>query len=148
MDIENEGFIDVDKLVPILEVLAKKNNPEDCKIYQNQPLAEAAKSFLEAFSTSPRLDVREPEMLSVLTNRPTCPQMKLMDSILSCPEVYKMRLSKFSVTLFLHNQNLLSHECTHHTYMRDFIAAIEEKEIEFEKAKLLQKKYKNIVASD
>lgn len=62
-----------------------------------------------------------------------------MDLTLGTAAVYKMRLNKFSVTLFLHNQNLLSHECTHHMYMNDFISAIHDKEVEYEKGANIKK---------
>lgn len=73
--------------------------------------------------------------------------MRVVDFILGCPAVYKMRQSKFSVTAFLHNQNLLSHECTHHMYARDFISAIEEKEKEYEKANNLKKRIKSMIGN-
>lgn len=65
--------------------------------------------------------------------------LKMMDTTLGTAAVYRMRLNKFSVSLFLHNQNLLSHEGTHHMYMKDFINALDDKEREYEKVANLKK---------
>ena len=73
--------------------------------------------------------------------------VRFMDLILGCPAVYKMRQTKFSVTAFLHNQNLLSHECTHHMYAADFIKALADKEHEFEKGAAMLKRINNMVGN-
>lgn len=73
--------------------------------------------------------------------------MRLVDMILSSPAVYKMRQSKFSVTAFLHNQNLLSHECTHHVYARDFIAAVQDKEREYAHGLCIKKQIQSMLGN-
>lgn len=81
----------------------------------------------------------------MLNNPAASTLLRMMHAVFSCQAVYKMRANKFSVTAFLHNQNLLTHECTHHIYAEAFLRAVEDRQKEFEKGMTLQKYYKNLL---